>query len=289
VASAQTTEAQAAPASFESLHLFLEEVGRYKLLTAAEELMLSKRVEAGDRGARRRMIEANLRLVVSIAKRYRGHGVPLLDLIQEGTLGLDRAVDGFDWRRGYKFSTYATWWIRQSVQRAIARNARTIRIPEHIVERQVILDGAGRRLGAELGREPTHAELAEETGISLAHVREARAAVRASVSLNQHLADDGDNEGELGDLFADDDATDPFHEAAEAWRRESIRAALCVLPDRERHIIDLRFGFEGECWTLEAIGQELGLTRERVRQLEAHALARLRRSLRKHLRAIEDA
>ena len=285
---AQTSRAETATTSFESLHLFLEGVGRYKLLTAVEELTLAKRIEAGDRAARQRMIEANLRLVVSIAKRYRGHGVPLLDLIQEGTLGLDRAVDGFDWRRGHKFSTYATWWIRQSVQRAVSRHARTIRIPEHIVERQIILDGAARRLVAELGREPTHAELAETTGISLAHVREARGVAHASVSLNQHLGDD-DGEGELGDLFADDDAIDPFIEAAEAWRRDSIREALCVLPERERHIIDRRFGFEGDCWTLEAIGQELGLTRERVRQLEAHALSRLRKRLRKHRRAVEDA
>jgi RNA polymerase primary sigma factor len=285
---AQTSRAETATTSFESLHLFLEGVGRYKLLTAVEELTLAKRIEAGDRAARQRMIEANLRLVVSIAKRYRGHGVPLLDLIQEGTLGLDRAVDGFDWRRGHKFSTYATWWIRQSVQRAVSRHARTIRIPEHIVERQIILDGAARRLVAELGREPTHAELAETTGISLAHVREARGVAHAAVSLNQHLGDD-DGEGELGDLFADDEAIDPFHEAAEALRRQSIRKALCVLPERERHIIDRRFGFEGECWTLEAIGQELGLTRERVRQLEAHALSRLRKRLRKHRRAVEDA
>jgi len=285
---AQTSRAESAT-SFESLHLFLEGVGRYKLLTAVEELTLAKRVEAGDSAARRRMIEANLRLVVSIAKRYRGHGVPLLDLIQEGTIGLDRAVDGFDWRRGHKFSTYATWWIRQSVQRAVSRHARTIRIPEHIVERQIILDAAARRLVVELGREPTLAELADATGISLAHVREARGVAHASVSLNQQLGDEGDGEGELGDLFADDRATDPFNEAAEAWRRQSIREALCVLPERERHIIDRRFGFEGECWTLEAIGQELGLTRERVRQLEAHALSRLRKRLRKYRRAVEDA
>ena len=286
---AQTSRAESATTSFESLHLFLEGVGRYKLLTAVDELTLAKRVEAGDSAARRRMIEANLRLVVSIAKRYRGHGVPLLDLIQEGTIGLDRAVDGFDWRRGHKFSTYATWWIRQSVQRAVSRHARTIRIPEHIVERQIILDAAARRLVVELGREPTLAELADATGISLAHVREARGVAHASVSLNQQLGDEGDGEGELGDLFADDRATDPFNEAAEAWRRQSIREALCVLPERERHIIDRRFGFEGECWTLEAIGQELGLTRERVRQLEAHALSRLRKRLRKYRRAVEDA
>jgi len=240
-------EAAELSGSADSLQLFLADVGRHKLLNAAEEVTLAKAIERGDPVAKRRMIESNLRLVVSIAKGYRGLGVPFLDLIQEGTLGLNRAVEKFDWRRGYKFSTYATWWIRQSVQRAVANHARTIRVPVHVVERQQKLSRAARRLEVELGREATKAELAEATGLPIQHVDEALGAAQASVSLNQTVG--ADDEGELGDLFADREAADPFDE--------------------------LRFGFEGEPWTLEAIGHELDLTRERVRQLEGQALARL--------------
>ncbi len=257
----------------DSLQLFLADVGRHKLLTASEEVMLAKKIEKGDMLAKRRMIESNLRLVVSIAKGYRGLGVPFLDLIQEGTLGLNRAVEKFDWRRGFKFSTYATWWIRQSVQRAVANNARTIRVPVHVVERQQKLGRAARRLEVELGREATKEELAEATGLPIQHVDEALAAASASVSLNQNVG--ADDEGELGDLFADREAADPFDEAEEALRKQGVRRALDALPERERRILELRFGFEGEPWTLEAIGHELGLTRERVRQLEAQALSRL--------------
>ncbi|HVM56278.1 MAG TPA: sigma-70 family RNA polymerase sigma factor [Gaiellaceae bacterium] len=257
----------------DSLQLFLADVGRHKLLTAAEEVMLAKQIERGDPTAKRRMIESNLRLVVSIAKGYRGLGVPFLDLIQEGTLGLNRAVEKFDWRRGYKFSTYATWWIRQSVQRAVANHARTIRVPVHVVERQQKLSRAARRLEVELGREPTKDELAEATGLPMQHVDEALGAAHASVSLNQTVG--ADDEGELGDLFADREAADPFDEAEESLRRQGVRRALDALPERERRILELRFGFEGEPWTLEAIGNELDLTRERVRQLEGQALARL--------------
>jgi RNA polymerase primary sigma factor len=266
-------EAGAVSGAADSLQLFLADVGRHKLLTAAEEVALAKRIERGDPVAKRKMIESNLRLVVSIAKGYRGLGVPFLDLIQEGTLGLNRAVEKFDWRRGFKFSTYATWWIRQSVQRAVANHARTIRVPVHVVERQQKLSRAARRLEVELGREATKEELAEATGLPLQHVDEALGAAHASVSLNQTVG--ADDEGELGDLFADREAADPFDEAEESLRRQSIRRALDALPERERRILELRFGFEGEPWTLEAIGHELDLTRERVRQLEGQALKRL--------------
>jgi RNA polymerase primary sigma factor len=264
---------QAVVGAADSLQLFLADIGRHKLLTAAEEVMLAKAIERGDIVAKRRMIESNLRLVVSIAKGYRGLGVPFLDLIQEGTLGLNRAVEKFDWRRGYKFSTYATWWIRQSVQRAVANHARTIRVPVHVVERQQKLGRAARRLEVELGREATKEELAEATGLPIQHVDEALGAAQASVSLNQTVG--ADDEGELGDLFADREAADPFDEAEESLRRQGVRRALDALPERERRILELRFGFEGEPWTLEAIGHELDLTRERVRQLEGQALARL--------------
>ncbi|MCY7303428.1 MAG: sigma-70 family RNA polymerase sigma factor [Thermoleophilia bacterium] len=257
----------------DSLQLFLADVGRHKLLTAADEVTLAKRIERGDPVAKRRMIESNLRLVVSIAKGYRGLGVPFLDLIQEGTLGLNRAVEKFDWRRGFKFSTYATWRIRQSVQRAVANHARTIRVPVHVVERQQKLSRAARRLEVELGREATKLELAEATGLPIQHVEEALGAAHASVSLNQTVG--ADDEGELGDLFADREAADPFEEAEESLRRQGVRRALDALPERERRILELRFGFEGEPWTLEAIGHELDLTRERVRQLEGQALSRL--------------
>jgi RNA polymerase primary sigma factor len=257
----------------DSLQLFLADVGRHKLLTASEEVTLAKRIEQGDLRAKRRMIESNLRLVVSIAKGYRGLGVPFLDLIQEGTLGLNRAVEKFDWRRGYKFSTYATWWIRQSVQRAVANHARTIRVPVHVVERQQKLFRAARRLEVELGREATREELAVATGIPMQHLDEALGAAQASVSLNQSVG--SDDEGELGDLFADRDASDPFEEAEESLRKQGVRRALDALPERERRILELRFGFDGDPWTLESIGAELGLTRERVRQLEGQALARL--------------
>ncbi|TMK79379.1 MAG: sigma-70 family RNA polymerase sigma factor, partial [Actinobacteria bacterium] len=261
----RTPDPDASVGSADSLQLFLADVGRHKLLTASEEVTLAKALERGDERAKQRMIESNLRLVVSIAKGYRGLGVPFLDLIQEGTLGLNRAVEKFDWRRGFKFSTYATWWIRQSVQRAVANHARTIRVPVHVVERQQKLSRAARRLEVELGREATKDELAEATGLPMQHVDEALGAAQASVSLNQTVG--ADDEGELGDLFADREAADPFDEAEESLRRQGVRKALDALPERERRILELRFGFEGEPWTLEAIGHELDLTRERVRQL----------------------
>ena len=270
---ARVAEATVTTGAADSLQLFLADVGRHKLLTAHDEVVLAKAIERGDPVAKRRMIESNLRLVVSIAKGYRGLGVPFLDLIQEGTLGLNRAVEKFDWRRGFKFSTYATWWIRQSVQRAVANHARTIRVPVHVVERQQKLSRAARRLEVELGREATKLELAEATGLPIQHVEEALGAAHASVSLNQTVG--ADDEGELGDLFADREVADPFEEAEESLRKQGVRRALDALPERERRILELRFGFEGEPWTLEAIGHELDLTRERVRQLEGQALSRL--------------
>jgi RNA polymerase primary sigma factor len=257
----------------DGLQLFLAEVGRHRLLTAAQEVVLAKRIERGDVVAKRQMIESNLRLVVSIAKRYRGLGVPFLDLIQEGMLGLSRATDKFDWRRGYKFSTYATWWVRQAVQRAVANQARTIRLPVHVNERQQKLYRAARRLETEFGRDPTTNELAEATGLAIQHAETALFAVSASVSLNQTVGADSD--GELADLLSDRDAADPFEEAEQSLRRQQIRHALDALPDRERRILELRFGFQCEPWTLDEIGRELDLTRERIRQLESQALARL--------------
>jgi RNA polymerase primary sigma factor len=226
--------------SADSLQLFLADVGRHKLLTASEEVTLAKAIERGDMLAKRRMIESNLRLVVSIAKGYRGLGVPFLDLIQEGTLGLNRAVEKFDWRRGFKFSTYATWWIRQSVQRAVANHARTIRVPG--ARGRAPAEALARRAPARgrARREATKDELAEATGLPMQHVDEALGAAHASVSLNQTVG--SDDEGELGDLFADREAADPFDEAEESLRRQGVRKALDALPERERRILELRFG-----------------------------------------------
>jgi RNA polymerase primary sigma factor len=271
------TETRERTPNLDPLQLFLVEIGRRRLLTAAEEVALAKRIERGDSAAKRRMIESNLRLVVSIAKGYRGLGVPFLDLIQEGTIGLNRAVEKFDWRRGFKFSTYATWWIRQSVQRAVANNAHVIRVPVHVVERRQKLARVAGRLDAQLGRELSLEELAEATGLPVQHVQEALGAAEASVSLSQSVG--GDEEGELGDLFADRQAADPVDEADETLQKEGIRRALEALPARERRVLELRFGFEGEQWTLDAIGQELNVTRERVRQLETQGLARMQRTL----------
>jgi RNA polymerase primary sigma factor len=260
--------------STESLQLFLNGIGRYPLLSAAEEVALAKRVERGDAAAKERMVNSNLRLVVSIAKRYRGHDLPLLDLIQEGTIGLNRAVEKFDWRKGYKFSTYATWWIRQACQRAVANQAVTIRVPVHVVERRQKLRRARQRFEISHGRTPTMEELAEATQLPLNHVEEALEAVEASVSLNQTV---GDGDAELGDLHADRSADDPLDSVEVSLEQDRVRDALESLPERERRVIELRFGFaEGaDSVSLDQIGRELGLTRERIRQLEASALTRL--------------
>jgi RNA polymerase primary sigma factor len=275
-APAKTALTAATGGTLDPLQLFMDAAGRHKLLTAADEVYLAKRIERGDAAAKERMINSNLRLVVSIAKRYQGHDVPLLDLIQEGVIGLNRAAEKFDWRKGYKFSTYATWWIRQACQRAVANQSKTIRIPVHVQERRIKLNRASAELQAKLGREATIDELAEATRLKPEHVVEALDAVD-SISLNQGLGSEGDSE--LGDLFADETSADPAEEAVDAVRRQRIQRAVADLPERQRRIIELRFGFGGESASLETIGKELGLTRERVRQLETEALHRLQLEL----------
>ena len=266
-----------APVPTDALSLFMHRAGRYPLLTAAEEVALAKRVERGDAQAKERMINSNLRLVISIAKRYQRKDLPLLDLVQEGVIGLNRAVEKFDWRKGFKFSTYATWWIRQACQRAISNQSATIRIPTHVNERRVKLGRAQSRLEARLGRKPTREELAEESELDLVHVEEALDAVEANVSLNRPIGSEDD--GEFGDLFHDEAAADPEIDAVDSLRRREVRDAIAQLPERERRIVELRFGIGGEPKALEAIGKELGITRERVRQLEAEALTKLEREL----------
>jgi RNA polymerase primary sigma factor len=257
----------------DALTLFMNRAGRYPLLTAKEEVELAKRVERGDAAAKERMINSNLRLVVSIARRYQGHDLPLGDLIQEGVIGLNRAVEKFDWRRGFKFSTYATWWIRQACQRALSGQSATIRIPTHVNERRVKIARVGRRLERELGREPTREELAEASGLALQHVDEALDAAEAPVSLNRPIG--SEEEGEFGDLFSDPSADDPAEEAVESLRRSEIRRAVATLPETERRVVELRFGLDGEPASYEAIGRELGLTPRRVHQLHDDALGRL--------------
>jgi RNA polymerase primary sigma factor len=268
-------EASAPSGAGDSLQLFLADVGKHKLLTAHEEVVLAKAIERGDGLAKRRMIESNLRLVVSIAKGYRGLGVPFLDLIQEGTLGLNRAVEKFDWRRGYKFSTYATWWIRQAVARALADKARTIRMPVHIVERMQKMNRAERLLWTQLGREPTLEEIAEEANLPLQQAKEVKAAARASTSLDQPVGEEED--ATFGDFVAGEGPL-PEEQVEVSLRSEALQNALAALGERERQVLALRYGLvDAEPKTLEEIGRRLGLTRERVRQIENEALKRLAR------------
>jgi RNA polymerase primary sigma factor len=273
----EAPEGYAPSGSTDAMTLFMSRAGRYPLLTAAEEVELAKRIERGDAAAKERMINSNLRLVISIAKRYQGHDVPLGDLVQEGVIGLNRAVEKFDWRRGFKFSTYATWWIRQACQRAISNLSKTIRVPTHVHERRLKLARVRAELVAQLDREPTREELAEAASFSLQHVDEALDAADAPVSLNQRVG--SEEESELGDLFGDPSAEDPASEALDSIRRLEVRRAVAQLPESERRVLELRFGLDGDAQTLETIGKELGVTRERIRQLESDALAHLEAEL----------
>jgi RNA polymerase primary sigma factor len=264
---------QAAETTTDALQLFLREAGRHALLTAAQEVELAKKIEAGDMAAKTRMIQSNLRLVVSIAKNYRNQGLPFLDLIQEGTLGLIRAVEKFDWRRGYKFSTYATWWIRQAVARGLADKSRTIRMPVHIVERLQKMTRAERTLWMELGREPTLEEIAAEASLPIEQAREVRAAARTSASLDQPVGDTDD--ATFGDFVAGDEPL-PEDTVEGALLSQALTICLQALDERERQVLVLRYGLvDEEPKTLEEIGKRLGITRERVRQIELEALRRL--------------
>jgi len=258
----------------DSLQLFLNEAGRYPLLTAAEEVELAKLIERGDKPAKDKMVNSNLRLVVSIAKKYQGHGLPLIDLIQEGIIGLIRAVEKFDWRRGFKFSTYATWWIRQAVQRGVANKSRTIRIPVHIVEREQKIARAERELVLQLERAPTDEEVAAKAKLNVKHVREVHSAARTVASLDKPVGDDSDTA--FGDLVAQDSA-DVEEEVVVALGDDALHRAILTLPPREQDVIRMRYGLddEQEPKSLEEIGRRMGVTRERVRQIETQALARL--------------
>jgi RNA polymerase primary sigma factor len=275
-AAAQSTyvNGDLAESTTDAIQLFLNEMGKYKLLTAEEEVELAKRIERGDKEAKDLMVNSNLRLVVSIAKKYQGHGLSLLDLIQEGIIGLIRAVEKFDWRRGFKFSTYATWWIRQAVQRGVANKAREIRIPVHIVDRERKIARVERELTAKLGRAPEEEEIAKAAKLPLKQVREVREAARAVTSLDRPVGEEG--ETSLGELVAGNEPS-PEETLHVSLEEDMLRRAVDTLPDRLQEVVKLRYGLngEGDPKSLDEIGRRLGLTRERVRQLEAEALERL--------------
>jgi RNA polymerase primary sigma factor len=260
--------------SLDSLRLYLREIGKVPLLTADQEVYLAKRIERGDMTAKTQMIEANLRLVVSIAKGYLGRGLSFLDLIQEGSLGLIRAVEKFDYRKGYKFSTYATWWIRQAVTRAIADKARTIRIPVHMVEKLNKVVHIERQLVQRLGREPRPEEIADELEMTTEEVREILRMAQHPVSLEKPIGEEEDSE--LGDFVEDENTETPDEAASLTLRRSDIENALNALPERERQVIELRFGLTGgQPCTLEEVGKAFGVTRERIRQIENNTLKKL--------------
>jgi len=261
--------------SSDPVRMYFLEMGKVPLLTAVEEVALAKRIERHDQAAKRKLIESNLRLVVSIAKRHVGRGMPLLDLIQEGNLGLIRAVEKFDYRRGFKFSTYATWWIRQAITRALADQSRTIRVPVHMVENINKLVRVQRQLVQEIGREPTPEEIAAEMGVTAIKVREIQKISQEPASLHQLVGDDGD--AQLGDFVEDKDSASPVEEVAGIVQREEILVVLNLLTHRERSVLRLRFGLEdGRPRTLEEVGQVFGVTRERIRQIEAKTLCKLK-------------
>jgi RNA polymerase primary sigma factor len=268
------TNTQVASATTDSLQLFLNEAGRYALLTAAQEVELAKAIERGDKRAKDMLVNSNLRLVVSIAKKYQGHGLTLLDLIQEGIIGLIRAAEKFDWRKGFKFSTYATWWIRQAVQRGVANKARVIRIPVHIVEREQKISRAERDLVATLERTPTEEEISERAKLPVKQVREVRSAARSVASLDRPVGED--DSASFGDLFASAEKT-PEEQVEVELTERALHNAISELSEREQRILKLRYGLSGaeEPKSLEEIGRILGITRERVRQLESEALRRL--------------
>ena len=272
---AAAEEALATGALDDPVRMYLREIGRVNLLTAAEEVDLAKKMEAGSMAARERLIQANLRLVVSVAKKYIGRGMSLLDLIQEGNIGLIRAVEKFDYRRGYKFSTYATWWIRQAITRSIADQARTIRIPVHMVETINKLVRVSRRLLQEKGREPTSEEIAKEMGITAEKVREIIKVSQQPVSLETPIGEEEDSH--LGDFIEDQSAMAPADAASHQMLKEAVGAVLNTLTDREQKVLKLRFGLDdGRTRTLEEVGREFDVTRERIRQIEAKALRKLR-------------